>query len=103
MVSMLRYNIETTGFHNYAIYNLDFIYFWSKKVVKEHFLCYVNQQKEIHRSAKGERLGAVSEFKVSSQQRDRGEEARELLGSLVFGVNWKIPRVRWWIKKGRRR
>uniref|UniRef100_M1BH24 Uncharacterized protein n=1 Tax=Solanum tuberosum TaxID=4113 RepID=M1BH24_SOLTU len=103
MVSMLRYNIEVTGFLSYAMYNLDFFYFWSKRVVQEHFLSYVNQQKVIYGPAKGESLGAVSKFKTSSQRGDRGEKARELLGSLVFVFNWKTTGVRCLQKKRKKK
>ncbi|KAH0724963.1 hypothetical protein KY284_000828 [Solanum tuberosum] len=79
------------------------MYFWSKKYVKEQFLSYVSQQKVIQGLAKGERLGDVSKFKTSSHQRDRGEEAREIQGSLVFGFNWKTKRVRWLMKGGKKK
>ncbi|KAH0653712.1 hypothetical protein KY289_031390 [Solanum tuberosum] len=100
MVSMLRYNIEVTWFLSYAMYNLDI---WSKRVVHEHFLSYVSQEKVIHGPTKGESLGVVSEFKTSSQRRDPGEEARELLGSLVFGFNWKTTRIRCLQKKRKKK
>ncbi|KAH0633247.1 hypothetical protein KY284_036033 [Solanum tuberosum] len=92
--------IEVTGFLSYAMYNLDF---WSKRVVQEHFLSYVSQQKVIHGPTKGESLGALSEFKMSSQRRAPGEEARELLGSLIFGFNWKTTGIRCLQKKRKKK
>ncbi|KAH0781127.1 hypothetical protein KY290_000725 [Solanum tuberosum] len=40
---------------------------------------------------------------MSSHQRDRGEEAWEIQGSLVFDFNWKTTRVRWLMKEGKKK
>lgn len=73
---MLRYNIDDTGFLSYDMCKLEYIYFWSKRVVKG--------------PAKGERQRALSESTTNIQQRYRHKEARELTGSLLFGFNWEI-------------